>query len=449
MQHVRGDRTQKRLFGSAFFGVIFSSLIILLFVTSSTVNAAQAIPYKINYQGRLTNSAGTIVANGLYNVKFSIYDALTGGTLKWQESRETTTRVQITNGLFDVRFGDVTALTPALFGNSTQLYLQVELPTPASATCATAACGVFTEGPLTPRQPIAASPYAFNADTVDGIDGSSLARSDQANTFSGNQTVGGNVTATNLIQGSNAVCDVSNNCGDVRIGGNSTGSRLVVGTNDANTLGLETGGVEYLTINTAGKVTIGGGGSSTGAGLAVYNWSPAEITAYFKTSDVGQTADQLRVTSSSNTNSLRVTATGITVIQPETGNGPLLVRNAAGTNILRVYSDDKIGLGNGASPFGAIKKVTTTWDPPSTANGAVSGKPYSFGKNVILLGVETPATPTCGGFGCTYTYGDKFNNGVAYSENSVATKVDLKFGNYTGAAVNPGNATWVLWYLEP
>lgn len=87
-----------------FLAVIFLSFIILLFVTSSSASAAQTIPYKINYQGRLTNSAGSIVANGLYNIKFTIFDASTGGTQKWQESRETTTRVQITNGLFDVRF---------------------------------------------------------------------------------------------------------------------------------------------------------------------------------------------------------------------------------------------------------------------------------------------------------------------------------------------------------
>src|SRR5665647_1246156 len=42
---------------------------------------------------------------------------------------------------------------------------------------------------MTPRQPLAASPYAFNSDTLDGLDSSSFAQLATANTY----------TATNLF----------------------------------------------------------------------------------------------------------------------------------------------------------------------------------------------------------------------------------------------------------
>ncbi|QQR52228.1 hypothetical protein IPG36_06730 [bacterium] len=70
--------------------------------------SAQTVPYLINFQGRLTNTAGTTVANGDYNIRFTLYDALTGGTNRWQGSRvygASDYRVTVTNGLFNVQFG--------------------------------------------------------------------------------------------------------------------------------------------------------------------------------------------------------------------------------------------------------------------------------------------------------------------------------------------------------
>jgi len=156
-----------------------------------TANAAQTTPYKINYQGRLTNAAGVAKPNGQYNMKFRIFSVLSGGSAIWTEVRETTNRVTVTNGQFNVQLGDVTALTPSVF-TSQPLYFEVELPTPATATCSTASCAVFTEGAMTPRQPIAASAYAMNADTLDGYDASEFA------SLAANMTF----TASNLFKNS-------------------------------------------------------------------------------------------------------------------------------------------------------------------------------------------------------------------------------------------------------
>lgn len=172
-----------RLVLGGFLLLIFSMLSLLI-VTSQPAAAAQTVPYKVNFQGRLADSTGASMADGSYNMTFRLFSGSTGGSAVWTEVRQTTSRVTLTNGQFNVQLGDVTSLSPSLF-TTQPLYLEVELPTPASATCSTAACAVYTEGAMTPRQPLASSPYAMNADTLDGYDASSFIIASQNNAFTG------------------------------------------------------------------------------------------------------------------------------------------------------------------------------------------------------------------------------------------------------------------------
>ena len=180
-------RPLPRLLIGCAFTALAIFLIAAVFIFSEKASAAQTVPYKVNFQGRLTNSAGNAMADGQYNIKFRLYSVSTGGVAVWEETRETTNRVQVTNGLFSVQLGDVMALSPSVF-TSQPLYFEVELPTTATATCSTAACATFNGTEImTPRQPLGASPYAMNADTLDGVDMPSFARRDENNTFTGTQ----------------------------------------------------------------------------------------------------------------------------------------------------------------------------------------------------------------------------------------------------------------------
>jgi hypothetical protein len=67
------------------------------------------IPHLINYQGRLTDTAG-VPLNGSYNLTFRIYDAETAGNLLWEETQ---TGVIINKGIFAVLLGSVTNLNLA------------------------------------------------------------------------------------------------------------------------------------------------------------------------------------------------------------------------------------------------------------------------------------------------------------------------------------------------
>ena len=231
------------------------------FMFAPDASALTTVPTKMNFQGRLTNSVGNTMPDGLYNMKFRLFTVSTGGSSVWNETRETTDRVQVTNGLFSVRLGDVTALPASLFASG-PLYFEIELPTPATATCSTAACGVFTEGAMTPRNQMATSAYAYNSETLDGLDSADFAQVASNNTFTGVNafngatfSIGGSANASKFNVGSIFNVDTS-------------GSIVTVGATDA------VGTVLVLdTKNTAGDPT-------GVAGATYYNSSTGKFRCY-------------------------------------------------------------------------------------------------------------------------------------------------------------------------
>lgn len=239
-------------------------------LSSSPAFAAQTVPYKINYQGRLTNSSGTAMPDGSYNMTFRLYSAASGGTATWTEVRDTTNRVTVTGGQFAVQLGSVTALSPSIF-TSQPLYLEVELPSVATATCSTAACASYTEGPMTPRQNLASSAYAMNADTIDGIDSSSLARIDASNTFSSANTFSAANTFNSTVMigsGNSSSKFVINDNSSVALFTADTVSTIVkVGTTSSATLS----NVRLLTTSAEFNGTVRIGTATDGADISAAN----------------------------------------------------------------------------------------------------------------------------------------------------------------------------------
>ena len=175
---------------SATLGVFLIALIALSYAPQA--HAIQTIPYKLNFQGRLLNSSGMPMADGTYNMTFRIFSGSscsTGCTSAWTETRlvSASQGVAVTSGLFSVQLGDITALSPTLF-STPDLFFEVELPTPATATTTTPS---WTEGAMTPRNKVGSAAYAFNADTLDGIDGSAFAQLSASNTWTGSNTFTG------------------------------------------------------------------------------------------------------------------------------------------------------------------------------------------------------------------------------------------------------------------
>ena len=109
--------------------------------------AAQPVAPSIRYQGRLTDSSGSPVDDGVYTMTFSIYDVSSGGSALWTQ----TSAVTITNGLFDVALGEVSnPINVTIFpGGPRWLGVQVD-PDPE----------------MTPRQPFDSIPYAVMAENL-------------------------------------------------------------------------------------------------------------------------------------------------------------------------------------------------------------------------------------------------------------------------------------------
>jgi len=98
------------------------------------------IPQLMSYQGKLTDTAGHPIPNGLYAVTFSIYGQDTGGAAFWSEVQNVQTR----DGLFNVLLGSVTPNPYLPWDGNCWLEMQVH-PDPA----------------MTPRVRIVSAAYAY------------------------------------------------------------------------------------------------------------------------------------------------------------------------------------------------------------------------------------------------------------------------------------------------
>ncbi|MCX6356256.1 MAG: hypothetical protein NTZ78_15355 [Candidatus Aureabacteria bacterium] len=106
------------------------------------------VPQVLNYQGKLTNTDGTLVTNGLYKMVFNLYQNNTGGVV-WTETWDSTSKVQVTNGLFNVLLGSInTATLGSVFQSNDNLYLGIT---------------VGTDSEMSPRQRVASVGYALRS----------------------------------------------------------------------------------------------------------------------------------------------------------------------------------------------------------------------------------------------------------------------------------------------
>ena len=105
------------------------------------------VPATLNFQGRLTDTAGNPV-NGNRNFRFEIWNASTGGTRVWQSGAGNIS-INVGNGIYSILLGDTGVSGMLAFGSlnfDQPLYLQV-----------------YVEGAaIGSRVPLAASPYALS-----------------------------------------------------------------------------------------------------------------------------------------------------------------------------------------------------------------------------------------------------------------------------------------------
>jgi parallel beta-helix repeat protein len=153
---------------------------VLLLTTLTSVNFVSAAPSTtLNFQARLQNSAGNVVADGSYSIQFRIYDggtqggpagpgaanAGTGSTHLWQETQNLTVR----NGYFSAYLGSSSAF-PTTIDWSEEHWLTMNINGDGEMV-----------NPSNQRLKLTAVPYAFQADQAN----SAISLSDNQGTFTG------------------------------------------------------------------------------------------------------------------------------------------------------------------------------------------------------------------------------------------------------------------------
>jgi|GEM_PF-4525095 len=136
--------------------VVCMKRMILMFLILCLIGGlSEAVPMKMNYQGRLTNSDGNPLS-GDYNIQFKIYDVESGGSALWTEDHS---GVPVSNGIFNVVLGDNTSLESSDFTDGGQRWLGIN---------------VAGDGEMIPRRKIVSVAYSINADMLDGHEWSEI-----------------------------------------------------------------------------------------------------------------------------------------------------------------------------------------------------------------------------------------------------------------------------------
>ena len=232
------------------FGVLSSVLF------SSSDPAQAAINEQLHFQARLLTAGGSLVPDGARNVQFHIYsdgdgDPGTGDeTLEYSTSflvGDSTGGIDVINGYVSAQLGDSNATEVGTLGavdwsNST-LWLSINIGNTSSVTpanCDTEAefnsnCG--GDGEMGPFIRLGSTPYAFNADNLDGRGADEFVQLDP----------GGTSQAVNTA---NAVIDID-----------QAGAGAL--------LNLEVSGSQRLGLSNAGNLTVSGTGAFAGGTLSV------------------------------------------------------------------------------------------------------------------------------------------------------------------------------------
>ena len=300
-------------------------------------------PKTINYQGYLTNPGGTPV-NGSVSMTFRLYNAASGGTLL---SSELQSSVTVANGIFNAVIGAVTPLTLAF---DIPYWLTV---------------AINTDGEMSPRQPLASSPYAFRAASLDSaatIAGSQITGAITGATITGSQITGNiNATGNVLLPDSTPSVGIINKAG-IRFIHNFGTDNTFVGKNAGNFAMSGVGGntaigaqALFANINGFANTAIGRislRANTTGVGnISIGDGAMAANTTGSSNTAVGEGALQ------SNMGGINNTVVGSSALPSSTGNNNTALGSGAGGIISSGSNNIAIGVNAGSSITTGVNNI--------------------------------------------------------------------------------------------
>ncbi len=230
-----------------------------LFISSGVPDVKAAVPAVLSYQGRLANSAGSLLggtSGTTYYFKFSIWDASSGGNKLWPTAEPTAVAATVREGVFNINIGDTAAGYPDALDyafDRADVFLKVEVSADNASF-----------EPLTPRQRISASAFALTAGSVVSASSTITNLTGQnattTNATSSNLYVSGNASTTNLF--TNVLNAGSSFLSALLVNGSSTFQRFTASnstTTNATTTNLHISGTASTTNLFANILTAGAG----------------------------------------------------------------------------------------------------------------------------------------------------------------------------------------------
>ncbi|MEK7183997.1 MAG: hypothetical protein AAB701_00550, partial [Patescibacteria group bacterium] len=360
--------------------LLFAGAVLLAPKTTQNPQAAVGILAQFPFQGRLTNTDGTVVADANYDAIFQLYTVDTGGIAVWTENHTGVDQITTADGIFNTLLGSITTLTGIDF-NQDEYWLGIT---------------VGADAEMSPRIRLGAAPYAFNTDTLDGISGEDYL---QLNGQAGGQTVyGGTAASENLVLNSTSHATK----GDVIVNDDfvpSTDDTYDLGSSSKRfrdlylgptTLHLATTVAETVTARDW-KLNVDETNGTTDGDLRIQEGA----NSYFGITTAGNVVLGSAALATTATNgflytpSVPGTPTGVPITY--TGRVPLVYNTAANTLYFYNAGWQPVSGGGGISGSGAAGRVTV-W---SGASAVTSDAEYLYDSTQNRLSIgTTPSTDT-------------------------------------------------------
>jgi hypothetical protein len=111
-----------------FFGTMYLPLLLIFLFNTVNINSQsvekKVIPHVLAFQGIISEKNGDRVADGSYEVNFTLYDAKEGGNAVWSESYS---GLKIENGLLNILLGKQNSSNPISFTFDKKYYLDITI----------------------------------------------------------------------------------------------------------------------------------------------------------------------------------------------------------------------------------------------------------------------------------------------------------------------------------
>lgn len=238
------------------------------------------IPGAINFQGRLTDTAGNAVTDGSYGVTFTLHYQETGNSpTGWSEVQNVST----SRGYFNTALGSSTPLSGLDFNYP--YFLEIHVAGDAQ--------------PMYPRQPFSSVPYAMRAKNAISVDDGAVTSAKILNgTITSADVAGATITGSNIASGTITATNIANLTitGGKIAGATITNTNIAEGAIDTQAKAPWAPKVMYGGVQVSNCIIAGGFAQTDASGWAIVNVEtygfsnqPAIVLATAQDSDANAT----------------------------------------------------------------------------------------------------------------------------------------------------------------